>query len=60
MERTKRSKSSDNFLHKKNPKYYKDNINLLVNNIKVEKYKKEDIAFIIIFFLSKNNFKKLT
>ena len=28
--------------------------------MKVEKYPKEDIAFIIIFFLSKNNFKKLT
>ena len=60
MEWTKRSKSVDNFLQKKNAKYYKDNINLLLNNIKVEKYTKEDIAFIIIFFLFKSNFKKLT
>ena len=48
------------FYRRKTPKYYKDSINLLLNNIKVEKYTKEDIAFIIIFFLSKNNFKKLT
>ena len=60
MEWTKRSKCADKFLQKKKAKYYKDNINLLLNNMKVEKYTKEDIAFIIIFFLSKNNFKKLT
>ena len=59
MERTKRSNSADNFLKKKNAKYLKESINYLLNNIKVEKYTKEDIAFIIIHFLSKNNFKKL-
>ena len=59
MEQRKRNKSVVNFQQEKTQKFYKDNINLLLNKIKVEKCMKEDITFIIILFFSKKNFKKL-
>ena len=58
MKQRKRNKSMDKFQRGKDQKYYKDKINLLLNNIKVEKCMKEDIALFIILFFSKKNFKE--
>jgi hypothetical protein len=59
MELRKRNKSKDNIAKKKNDKYYMDRINLLLNKIKIEEYKKADIPIIIMLYLSKKNFKIL-
>ena len=58
MELRKRNKSKDTIFQKKKTwKFYKEQINHLLDTIKIEEYKKADIPFIIMLFFSKRSFK---
>ena len=58
MELRKRNKSKDTIFQKKKTwKFYKEQINHLLDTIKIEEYKKADIPFIIMLFFSNRSFK---
>ena len=59
MELRKRNKSKDNISKKRNDKYYIDRINILLNKINIEEYKKADIPIIIMLYFSKKSYKIL-
>ena len=56
----KKSKCNDNVPKKEGDNYFKNQINILLSQIKINKILKSDIPFVIIQYFSNNSFRPIT
>ena len=56
----KKSKCSDNVPKKEGDNYFKNQINILLSQIKINKILKSDIPFVVIQYFSNNTFRPIT